>query len=46
MVILKNDELSEIYGGASTFSIGAILGGIFVIVAGIIDGFIRPIKCD
>ena len=47
MIILKNEELLEIVGGDGGLSLGfgLIFGGIVVIVAGIIDGYLRPLKC-
>jgi hypothetical protein len=46
MIKIQNEELSDIEGGG--FSIGAILaiGGIVTFFIGIIDGYVRPLKCN
>jgi len=48
MIMLKKDELLEIVGGDGGFSmgLGLIFGGIVVLIAGIIDGYLRPLKCS
>ena len=46
MIELKKEELSEIYGG---FLSGAkVLGivGAVTFVIGVIDGFVRPLRCN
>jgi uncharacterized membrane protein len=43
---LKNEELLEIYGGGGS---GLIILGIIAlitVIAGIIDGFTRPLSCN
>ena len=42
---LKNEDLQEIYGGAST---GLLILGVIALatlIAGIIDGYTRPLSC-
>jgi len=41
---LKNEQLKEIWGGSAT---GIILGilAIGTIIAGILDGLVRPLPC-
>lgn len=43
---IKNEELMKIYGGGMGGLL--VLGGIGLItlIAGIIDGFTRPLKCN
>lgn len=44
-MILKENDLLKIQGGAKytfLFAVGAI--GVFI--AGVIDGFLRPLKCN
>ena len=45
MKILNEEELKNIYGGGALFKIamGLITAGAFVI--GVIDGYLRPLKC-
>lgn len=45
MVELNNNELKTIYGGIG-FWTGAGIVGIFIFLAGVIDGFTRPLKCN
>lgn len=44
MITLKDEELMEIRGGVSAWLLFGIASGITFIV-GIIDGFVRPLKC-
>lgn len=44
-MILEKEELLEIYGGAISYGLmTAIVGGI-VFIIGIVDGYLRPLKC-
>ena len=45
MEILKKEELKNINGGGITFKfiMGLITAGTFIV--GLVDGFIRPLKC-
>ena len=45
MEILKKEELTSIVGGGLTFRfiMGLISAGTFIV--GLIDGFLRPLKC-
>lgn len=44
-MILKTEELQEIHG--SGFGIGTFLGigGFFVFLIGVVDGYLHPKKC-
>ena len=44
MYNLNNNELMAISGGIGMWGIVAIIGGI-VFIIGLIDGFVRPLKC-
>lgn len=44
--MLDNKELLEIEGGAIKWTIGVILGAFASLLAGIIDGYLRPGKCN
>lgn len=43
-MILEKQELLDTYGGAKTGIIASISAGI-VFIIGIIDGYLRPLKC-
>lgn len=45
MVELNYNELKNIHGGIS-FWTGAGIVGIVIFLAGVLDGFTRPIKCN
>ncbi len=45
MVELEKNELVNITGGASKKGIGIIIGIVCTFIAGVIDGFMRPLKC-
>ena len=40
---ISNNELKQINGGG--FGLGLLIGGLATFVIGIIDGYIRPLKC-
>jgi len=49
MAEITNDELRNIYGGGKKGlfrMIGVALGVIGTLVAGIIDGYLRPLTCN
>lgn len=41
---LEREELKKINGGG--FGLGLLIGAGFVLLAGIIDGYVRPLKCN
>lgn len=43
---LKKDEMLKINGGAASFGVWALIGGGIVFLIGLIDGFVRPLKCN
>lgn len=49
-MVIKNNELCQIYGGKSSpsklASIGIIIGIITTFIIGVIDGFKRPLVCN
>ena len=47
-MVLKTEELKCIIGGAAAkrIGIGIILSAVGSIIVGIIDGFLRPLKCN
>ena len=46
MYNLTNDELRNIRGGAISFGAGLLIGAGIVFLIGVIDGYIRPLKCN
>ncbi len=45
-MLTDNELLTVIGGSASGFSLGAIIGGIATFIIGVVDGFLRPLKCN
>lgn len=43
---LSKETLQNTVGGASKLGIGLIIGGLVTIIVGIIDGYLRPLKCN
>ena len=46
MVKLKKNELLEINGGGISFGVGCFIVGAVIFVIGVIDGYVRPLKCN
>lgn len=46
IMILEEKELLHIEGGAFHYVLLATLGAIGVFLAGVVDGIIRPLKCN
>lgn len=44
--MLTNKELMDINGGGLNWSVALILGSIFTLIAGILDGYKRPLPCN
>lgn len=47
-MVLNNENLYNIKGGASAknWGIGILLSAIGTLIVGIIDGYLRPLKCN
>ncbi|MBR3362799.1 MAG: class IIb bacteriocin, lactobin A/cerein 7B family [Bacilli bacterium] len=43
---LTKKELLEINGGAVNWTVVSIIGTAITFIAGIIDGYLNPIKCN
>lgn len=43
---LNKKEMLEINGGGINFSFWALIGSGIVFMVGLIDGFVRPLKCN
>lgn len=45
--MLNDVELTNVYGGKSASYTGLlIVGGIITFIIGVIDGYLRPLKCN
>jgi lactobin A/cerein 7B family class IIb bacteriocin len=44
--MLTDNELNNINGGRFKWTHGLLIGSIVTLLAGIIDGFLRPLKCN
>jgi lactobin A/cerein 7B family class IIb bacteriocin len=45
MNIISDKELKIINGGAISFGTALIIGGIVTFLIGVLDGFVRPLRC-
>ena len=45
-LLVTVNELNEIIGGAKKTSFALLIGGIITVIIGIIDGYLRPLKCN
>lgn len=43
---LKKNELLKINGGGMSVGFGLLIGAGIVFIIGLIDGFVRPLKCN
>ncbi len=43
---LSRNELNNISGGMSLRIKLYVVGGIFTFIAGVLDGFLRPLRCN
>lgn len=44
--MLTEKEMFNIEGGKVSWSIAGIVGAIITLIAGIVDGYLRPLKCN
>lgn len=44
--MIKEEELYEIKAGAAKWSVGFVIGAVVSFIAGLIDGFMRPLGCN
>lgn len=42
---INNIELKQITGGAFSFGMALIIGGLATFIIGVVDGFVRPLRC-
>lgn len=45
-MVLSNEELTEVVGGGIKLGVAIVVGAIVTFVIGVIDGFMRPLKCN
>lgn len=43
---LEKKQLLEITGGGFSFGLATLIGAGIVFIIGVIDGFVRPLKCN
>ena len=46
IMVLKDEELAMINGGAVKYTVLAIVAGVVAFAVGIIDGYLRPLPCN
>ena len=44
--MLTDKELCEVSGGAIKWTVALIIGSVITFIAGIVDGYFRPLKCN
>ena len=44
--MLTDNEMLNIEGGKVKWSVIGLIGGVLTFLAGIIDGYLRPLKCN
>lgn len=44
--MIEEKELFQIKAGASKWTVGFVVGAVISFVAGLIDGFMRPLSCN
>ena len=45
-MVISTEEQMNTYGGAIKYAVFGIIGALISFVAGIIDGYMRPLKCN
>ena len=46
MIELSKKELLQVNGGGISFAMGCFLLGAVIFIIGVIDGYVRPVKCN
>ena len=44
--MLEKEELLKVEGGAFSFGLAAAITGAIIFIVGVIDGYVRPLKCN
>jgi hypothetical protein len=45
-MVLTSDELNNTIGGGVKLGFFVALGGLITFVVGLVDGYLRPLKCN
>jgi hypothetical protein len=45
MTKLSNIELKQTTGGAFSFGMALLIGGLATFIIGMVDGYVRPLRC-
>lgn len=45
-MILNNEEMINVKGGAFKFKLAGVIGGAIVFLIGLVDGLLNPQKCN
>ena len=43
---LSKEELVKVNGGGRSLGVGLLIGAGVIFIIGVIDGFMRPLKCN
>ncbi len=43
---LTKQELLKVSGGGISFGVGCCIVGVVIFLIGVIDGYVRPLKCN
>jgi hypothetical protein len=46
MIKLDNEDLKKINAGGISFGLGLAIAGAVVFIIGVVDGFVRPLRCN
>ena len=43
---ISKNELMSVNGGGFSIGLGFLIGGLATFIIGVIDGYVRPLKCN
>ena len=46
MIKLDNEDLKKINAGGISFGLGLAIAGALGFIIGVVDGFVRPLRCN
>lgn len=44
--MLTDNQMLDIKGGKVSWGLVGLIGGIITLISGIVDGYLRPLKCN